>query len=244
MTALRLLHIDDEPDIRDIVAMSLGSDAEFVVRSCASGMEGLAAAARDAPDLVLLDVMMPVMDGPMTLVQLRASARTAAIPVVFMTAQVGSGEIEQLKSLGVAGVIAKPFDPVTLAASVRRYVARDPLAAARAIFLQRVSADADALFQSWSALAKERNLQSALVRIRDIAHGLAGAGIVFGFPEISATAARLEEAAIVELSGPNAPQTLERVLEKLLTRMMAAIMAPWGRLGSANTAAPYGDENS
>jgi CheY-like chemotaxis protein len=182
MTALRLLHIDDEPDIREIVAMSLGLDTEFVVRSCASGVDGLAAAAEDAPDLILIDVAKPVMDGPMTLVQLRNSARTAAIPVVFMTAHVGSGEIERFKSFGVAGVIAKPFDPMTLAASVRRHVARDPLAAARAIFLQRVSADANALFQSWSSLAKERTLPSALVRIRDIAHGLAGTGLVFGFP--------------------------------------------------------------
>jgi HPt (histidine-containing phosphotransfer) domain-containing protein len=161
-----------------------------------------------------------------------------------MTAHVGSGEIERFKSFGVAGVIAKPFDPMTLAASVRRHVARDPLAAARAIFLQRVSADANALFQSWSSLAKERTLPTALVRIRDIAHGLAGAGLVFGFPEISTTAARLEEAAIVELNGLNAPQTLERVLESLLTSMMAAIMAPLGRLGSPNTPAPCGDENS
>jgi CheY-like chemotaxis protein len=117
MTALRLLHIDDEPDIREIVAMSLGLDTEFVVRSCASGVDGLAAAAEDALDLILLDVAVPVIDGPMTLVQLRNSARTAAIPVVFMTAHVGSGEIERFKSFGVAGVIAKRAIPASQRAS-------------------------------------------------------------------------------------------------------------------------------
>ncbi len=79
MSSLRVLHIDDEPDIREIVAISLGLDPSIAVRGCASGKDGLAAAKELRPHLILLDVMMPVMDGPTTLGHLRDSepARTA-----------------------------------------------------------------------------------------------------------------------------------------------------------------------
>jgi EAL domain-containing protein (putative c-di-GMP-specific phosphodiesterase class I)/CheY-like chemotaxis protein len=120
--SFRVLHIDDESHILDIVAASLGFDPEFVVRDCGSGADGLAVAAEWRPDLILLDVMMPVMDGPSTLRRLRKIPRTADIPVVFMTARAQTSEIEHFKSLGSAGVIAKPFDPMTLAASVRNYI--------------------------------------------------------------------------------------------------------------------------
>jgi CheY-like chemotaxis protein len=119
MNSLRVLHIDDEADIREVVAMSLDLDPGFSVRGCASGQDGLAAAAEYRPDLIILDVMMPVMDGPTTLGHLRENPQTAGIPVIFMTARAQTHELENLKSLGAAGVISKPFDPLTLAASVR-----------------------------------------------------------------------------------------------------------------------------
>jgi len=119
---LRVLHIDDDADICEVVAMSLSLDSEYEVRSCASGQDGLAAAAAYRPDLILLDVMMPGMDGPTTLDHLRKNAQTADIPVVFMTARAQPRELEKFKVLGAAGTIAKPFDPMDLASSVRRYV--------------------------------------------------------------------------------------------------------------------------
>lgn len=122
MNALRVLFIDDEPDICEVVAISLGLDPEFEVLICASGKDGLAAVAEYRPDLILLDVMMPTMDGPMTLRHLRENPQFDDIPVVFMTASVQKRELERFKSLGVAGVIAKPFDPMTLAASVRSHM--------------------------------------------------------------------------------------------------------------------------
>jgi len=85
MTTIRILHVDDEPDIREVVELSLGLDPGFVLQSCGSGKEALAVAAEWQPDFILLDVMMPVMDGPATLVQLQENARTASIPVIFMT---------------------------------------------------------------------------------------------------------------------------------------------------------------
>jgi CheY-like chemotaxis protein len=121
MSALRVLHVDDEPDIREVVELSLGLDPEFTVRSCPSGSDAIAAAAEWSPDLILLDVMMPGMDGPTTLSHLKASPKTSSIPVIFMTARAQQRELEQFRALGANGVIPKPFDPLTLAASVRRY---------------------------------------------------------------------------------------------------------------------------
>ena len=115
MSSLRVLHVDDEPDIREVVEMSLGLDPEFAIRSCSSGADALTASAEWPPDLILLDVMMPVMDGPTTLKHLRSSPKTTYTPVVFMTARAQAREIETFVSLGAVGVIPKPFDPMTLA---------------------------------------------------------------------------------------------------------------------------------
>jgi two-component system OmpR family response regulator len=121
MTTIRLLHVDDEPDIREIVEISLMRDPIFETRSCDSGVEGIAVAAEWLPNLILLDVMMPAMDGPATLTRLRDNPRTAAIPVIFMTARAQTREFDRFRSLGAVGVIAKPFDPLTLARSIRAY---------------------------------------------------------------------------------------------------------------------------
>jgi CheY-like chemotaxis protein len=115
----RILHVDDEPDIREVAKLSLEDVGGFTVEVCSSGAEAIERAAAVPPDLILLDVMMPGMDGPATLKALRDNAQTVAIPVVFMTAKVQAREIETLKGLGAVGVIAKPFDPLQLAEQVR-----------------------------------------------------------------------------------------------------------------------------
>jgi CheY-like chemotaxis protein len=218
MSAVRVLHVDDEPDIREVVEVSLGLDPDFVTRSCGSGSEALTVAADWSPDIILLDVMMPVMDGPATLARLRDNARTAAIPVVFMTARAQTREIELFRSLGAAGVIPKPFDPMALAASVRSYVppATDRLDALRTIFLRRLDSDAAALAKHRSVPEGDLVSSAALDRIREIAHGLAGAGGIFGFAEIGDAAAALEEAIIVELNGSGSVRAITRELDHLL----------------------------
>jgi CheY-like chemotaxis protein len=122
MIDIRILLVDDEPDIREVVDVSLGLDPQFRTRACASGADALVMAARWSPSLILLDVMMPLMDGPTTLANLRKNPGTAHIPVLFLTARTRSAEIEQYISLGVQGVLSKPFDPMTLAALVRGYL--------------------------------------------------------------------------------------------------------------------------
>lgn len=119
---LRFLYVDDEPDIREIAEMALGLDPDLEVRTCASGEEALTVAPEWKPHLILLDMMMPKLDGPTTLAKLRERQETAAIPVVFVTARAQNREVQGLIDLGADGVIAKPFDPMTFAATARTFL--------------------------------------------------------------------------------------------------------------------------
>lgn len=121
---LKVLYVDDEPDIREVALMALALDPGLETESCEGGREALAKAAAWRPDIILLDVMMPELDGPATLAALRVDPATAAIPVAFITARAQAREIDGFLALGAAGVIAKPFDPLTLAAEVRAILAR------------------------------------------------------------------------------------------------------------------------
>ncbi|THD43828.1 MAG: response regulator [Bradyrhizobium sp.] len=218
MTTIRVLHVDDEPDIREVAKISLGLDPDFSVRSCGSGAEALAVAVDWRPNFILLDVMMPVMDGPATLVRLREDARTASIPVIFMTARAQAREVDRFRSLGAVGVIPKPFDPMTLASSVRSYVqsTHDPLEDLRAGFLNRIRKDLVALMGDRAALKDGSRLPSVLDRIKRCAHGLSGAGGIYGFAEISEAAADLEDAAVAELAEPGRGEDTDRALDDLI----------------------------
>jgi two-component system OmpR family response regulator len=218
MTAIRILHVDDESDIREVVELSLGLDPALATRSCGSGKEALAAAAEWQPDLILLDVMMPVMDGPATLVQLRENTRTASIPVIFMTARAQAREADRFRSLGAVGVIPKPFDPTTLAASVRSYVrpAHDPMGDLRAGFLLRMKRDVAALSEDRLVLKDGNRLPATLDRIKRIAHALSEAGGIYGFAEISDAAADLEDAAIAELADSSLGKNTDIAIDGLI----------------------------
>jgi CheY-like chemotaxis protein len=111
----RILYVEDDPDIQAIAIMVLETINGFTLEACSSGSEALAKAVQFKPDLVLLDVMMPGMDGPETLKGLREFPELATTPVVFMTAKVQPQEVAAYLALGAVGVIAKPFDPMTLA---------------------------------------------------------------------------------------------------------------------------------
>ncbi|MBI2683534.1 MAG: response regulator [Acidobacteriales bacterium] len=114
----RILLIEDEDDIREIAQVSLESLAGWKAVCAHSGREGLELARRERPDAILLDVMMPDMDGPATLEHLAADPDTRDIPVIFMTAKVQASERRKLSDLGVRGLIAKPFDPIKLAEEI------------------------------------------------------------------------------------------------------------------------------
>ena len=116
---MKILIIDDEDDIRKIARLGLGRVGKMDVVDASSGSEGVQKAIDEKPDAILLDVMMPGMDGPATLAALRNNPATAGIPIVFLTAKAMASEIERLKGLGAMGVLTKPFDPMALAAQVR-----------------------------------------------------------------------------------------------------------------------------
>lgn len=115
----RVLYVEDEPDIQAVAKLALEMVGGFTVKICSSGADALREAEAFAPDMILLDVMMPGMDGPTTLAQLRQKPALAQVPVAFMTAKVQPAEVAHYKSLGARDVIPKPFDPMTLAAQVR-----------------------------------------------------------------------------------------------------------------------------
>lgn len=115
----RILYVEDDPDIQAITMMVLETINNFTLEACSGGREALDKAVAFQPDLILLDVMMPGMDGPETLKGLRNFPELAQTPVVFMTAKVQPQEVKGYLDLGAVGVIAKPFDPMTLAQELR-----------------------------------------------------------------------------------------------------------------------------
>jgi two-component system, OmpR family, response regulator len=122
---LKVLYVDDEPDIREVGAMALELDTSMEVSTASSGPEALAMLEGGRrPDVILLDVMMPGMDGPAALAELKKRPELAQIPVIFITARAQAHELARFVSLGAIGVITKPFDPMTLSIELRAVLAR------------------------------------------------------------------------------------------------------------------------
>lgn len=119
MDLTRILMVEDEPDIQTVARLALETVGGFTVATCDSGEQALTMAPDFGPELILLDVMMPGMDGPTTLKALRRIPELESVPVVFMTAKVQPQEVESFMAMGAEAVIAKPFDPMTLADRVR-----------------------------------------------------------------------------------------------------------------------------
>ncbi|GAB5549616.1 MAG: response regulator [Sandaracinaceae bacterium] len=115
-----VLLIDDEADIRTIGELALSEVGGLEVFLADSGETGLLLAKEKKPDVVLLDVMMPGLDGPSTFERLREDPETASVPVIFMTAKIQKHEVDRYRDLGATGIIAKPFDPMSLADEVKR----------------------------------------------------------------------------------------------------------------------------
>ncbi len=123
VTLNKVLYVEDDPDIRAIAELALQDVGGFNAALCSSGQQALQVAPEFEPDLILLDVMMPEMDGPETMRRLKSLDATRSTPVIFMTARIQNSEIEEYLALGAIGVIPKPFDPMTLADEIRTLVA-------------------------------------------------------------------------------------------------------------------------
>ena len=120
----KILYVEDEPDIQAIARISLETLGGFEVMMCGSGAEALKNAADFAPDIFLLDAMLPEMDGPAILLALRAIEQFTATPTIFVTAKAMAPEVARFKQLGAVDVIAKPFDPMKLPDQIREIWAR------------------------------------------------------------------------------------------------------------------------
>ena len=119
----RILLIDDEEDIREVASLTLETMGDYEVFATGNGFKGAQIAADVQPDVILLDVMMPDIDGPATLALLRQSDATREIPIIFMTAKVQASDRRRLSDLGARGIIAKPFDPIHLVEQMRSILA-------------------------------------------------------------------------------------------------------------------------
>jgi CheY-like chemotaxis protein len=224
MNTIRILHVDDEPDIREVVGMSLGLNADFDVRACVCGGDAVATAAEWSPFLILLDVMMPGMDGPSTLAQLRKNPRTHDIPVLFMTARAQTTEVEHFISLGAQGVISKPFDPMTLAKQVSGHFEAVDLESLRGVFARRARSDA-VMLATMRSVMDDRG-RGDLGRIKDLSNGLGGAAALFGYDAISRDAKVLEGALSAPLDGSGKASDVKLALDNLLLSLASVTEQP------------------
>ena len=121
----KVLIVDDEAHIREVTELALDAVGGWDVVAADSGSAAIGKAKVERPDAILMDVMMPDMDGPTTFEKLQSDPETAAIPVILLTAKVQESDRERFAGLGVAGVISKPFDPMSLASQVSHILGWD-----------------------------------------------------------------------------------------------------------------------
>jgi CheY-like chemotaxis protein len=124
----RILLIDDEDDIREVASLTLEATAGWEVITASSGASGIRAAIAEQPEAILMDVMMPEMDGPTTFREMQKNPLIAHIPVILLTAKVQGVDQRRFADLGVAAVLFKPFDPMTLARQIAEVLHWDPVA--------------------------------------------------------------------------------------------------------------------
>jgi diguanylate cyclase (GGDEF)-like protein len=227
---IRVLYIEDEADIRELAELAL-EDEGFVLVSCASGPDALARAPGLTPDLILVDVMMPGMDGPTTVRGLRELPHLSATPVIFMTAKVQPSEIADYLELGALGVIAKPFEAMTLGADLRKLLSgRDAaVPAGRAIagleelhtvFASSLPGRLAALREAFEAVKQGSPGEFPIhAPLRRLVHNLAGAAGTFGFERLGRRARELE----LRLVKPDVripfPPEVESALEESLAEL-------------------------
>lgn len=216
MSSFRILHVDDDPDIRNIVNLSLSLDPALTVKSCASGDEVFEIASEWNPDLILCDVRMPAVDGLAVLTRLRDSTSTSNIPFVFLTGSSQPCELERLRLLGAAAVVIRPLDPTKLADTVRRHLRPTGLATAGESFVRRLHRDAAQLALWRENLRDEPNSSTVREDLLACSHKLAGAAGIFGFQAISHGASTLEESILAQRAGLGTPGMVEVELDALL----------------------------
>jgi two-component system, OmpR family, response regulator len=208
-----VLYVDDDPDVCTVVEATLSALGDLAVRTANSGQTAMDLACEVQPDLILMDVMMPGLDGPSTLKLMRDCAPLAAIPIIFLTAKVMPTEITEFLNLGAIGVIRKPFDPMMLCRDIRALWERTGrsstvgstsatrpggiAAEVRTLtkpFLQRMHRDVRRLRHLLERLATGDG--SAARELERLAHSIHGSAAMFGFAAISECADIMEKLVI------------------------------------------------
>jgi CheY-like chemotaxis protein len=234
----KIMIVEDDEDIRDICAMSARKIGKWDVVIAASGEEALVMSAIEEPDVILLDVMMPGMDGITTLAKLREQELTSHLPVIFFTARVQEHELRHYLALGAAGVIQKPFDPMTLPDEIRRIVDRS-MSGRRDKGVEESDAGPGDLRESFrrrlpqrleelaTALREAHRTQACEAEIRRasaVAHQLRGTAGSYGFHGISTEVGLIEEklSCLPDPGGSN-PEDLWVDIEDALVRAQSLL---------------------
>jgi diguanylate cyclase (GGDEF)-like protein len=249
---LKVLVIDDDSDAREMVRVALGLEGIQVVEA-SRGTDGITLAQQVHPDGIVLDVMMPFMDGPATLAALRANPATAGIPVMFLTASVMPSEVRRLQEMGAVAVLPKPFEPLALATRVRDVLgtpsgprggtqapsARDEeFEQLRQQFVRRSQAKIEVAGRLLAALGEDPGDVRSLQDLMRFFHGLAGVGTSFGFPRVTALAkeGELECLALIRDQAPPSASETENWTRLLgaLSHELAETPAPPAAPASVN----------
>jgi diguanylate cyclase (GGDEF)-like protein len=220
---VKVLVIDDDAEAREMVRVALSLDGIEVLEA-SGGAEGISLASQACPDGIVLDVMMPFMDGPATLAELRKGRATAGIPVMFLTASVMPSEVRRLQEMGAVAVLAKPFEPMTLAKRVREIVGKrapergtaavvpapdEEFELLRAQFVRRSQAKIEVAGGLLTALERDPGDTRSLQDLMRFFHGLAGVGSSFGFPRVTGVAKEGELGCLALLRGEARPSSSE-----------------------------------
>ena len=228
-----ILLVDDEPDIRTIAELSLSQVGGWTTLLASSGAEALELAAAHKPDLILLDVMMPEMDGVAAFHALASNDETRRIPVIFMTARVQSHERERYVGFGAAGVIAKPFDPMRLPDDIRGILSqpieqrgRNRLAALRQRYAEGLASKLEGLRAAIDHAyeADVGNRKPAIEAAHRIAHTLHGTAGTYGHADVSRAMADVEAALerLLDDSGDEQDAACWRAIEDGLAAAAAS----------------------
>jgi two-component system OmpR family response regulator len=213
----RVLLVDDDPDVGPLVVLALGQVEGYTVEVCGSSIDAVERARSFRPDLILLDVMMPGMDGPETLKALRADETTASIPVIFMSAGAAWRDALQYRKLGAMGVIPKPFDPALLPATLRGICCGPPIEQPikeasprdfddlRGAYLSELPENIGAMEAAAATLVTAGWQRSSVEALFHLAHRMAGSAGLFGLDGVARAAGILESMLKRLLEAPRWP---------------------------------------
>lgn len=193
-----ILYVEDDEDIRELVRISLENTSDYKLDLCASGREAIDISDKVSPQLVILDVMMPDIDGPAVLKHYQSLPKFKKTPFVFMTAKIRDNEIRQYQSMGISGIISKPFDPVKLSQLIddiwhkhnqeQSEKPTDSMESLNQKYVEKLMITKQDLLQFVIALSEDSFDQNDLNALKILINNLTGSGESFGYADISTEA--------------------------------------------------------